>query len=136
MIDRYIGWKMIYIINSSVFIEEDYIMRLTTIFLILVLSNLIIHFFLKRFINFQLINNKNSKITRINQILTFFFLVILIIQYIYFDVFIETPFLFLIVSSIVNLFFSIKINKESKEYLIFTNNLIFGIISLTILLIY
>ncbi|WP_238600752.1 hypothetical protein, partial [Metasolibacillus meyeri] len=70
-------------------------MRLTTIFLILVLSNLIIHFFLKRFINFQLINNKNSKITRINQILTFFFLVILIIQYIYFDVFIETPFLFL-----------------------------------------
>lgn len=111
-------------------------MRLSTIFLILVLSNLIIYFFLKRFINFQLINKKNSKITRINQILTFLFSVILIIQYIYFDVFIETLFLFLIVSSIVNLFFSIKINKESKEYLIFTNNLIFGIISLTILLIY
>ncbi|KYG90057.1 hypothetical protein A0U40_07395 [[Bacillus] sp. KCTC 13219] len=112
-------------------------MGLLTIILILVLSNLIIYFFfLRRFINFQLIDKGNLKIIRTNRILILLFSVVLIIQYIYFEVFAETLFFFLIVSSIVNLFFSIKMNKASKEYLFFVNNLIFGIVTLIILLIY
>lgn len=114
-------------------------MELTTLFFIIfifIVCNLCINFFLKRFINFKLIGKNNLNIIRINQGLTLFFFVILIMQYLFFELLTETIFYFLIVHSSVNFYCTIKYNKASKEYLLFANNLIFGILSVLVIFLY
>lgn len=90
---------------------------------------------LKKHINYKILT-KRAHDKKISNYLFILFMIILIVQVFYFEFYSESIFYFIIVLSVVDMSISYKNHKESKEYLLHANNLIFSILTVILIFMY